>query len=71
MEGNRPGRSGVDAAVITVAAAQLAKAGEIARAEADLLVAETHTIRNDIYREPPTDFKVTCYDMALPPAGPS
>ncbi len=51
------------------AAKRLADAGLLAPQEADLLVGEAANIRTDIYRDPPTDCKVTCYDMAyIPPA---
>ena len=51
------------------AAKRLADAGLLATQEADLLVGEAVNIRADIYRDPPTDCKVTCYDMAyIPPA---
>ena len=50
-------------------AKRLADAGLLAPQEADLLVGEAANIRADIYRDPPTDCKVTCYDMAyIPPA---
>jgi len=51
------------------AVAALAKAGELSRAEAGLLTAEAETMRAEIYRDPPTDTRVKCYDMAhIPPA---
>ena len=50
----------------------LATAGEIAEAEAGLLMAEAVSIRQEIYKDPPTDCKVKCYDMAyMPPASAS
>ena len=53
----------------TAAAQRLATAGLLAPQEADLLTAEAANIRADIYRDPPTDCKFTCYDMAyMPPA---
>jgi hypothetical protein len=51
------------------AASRLAEAGLLTRQEAGLLAAEAKSLKGDIYRNPPTDCKVTCYDMAyLPPA---
>jgi hypothetical protein len=51
------------------AADRLAAAGLLAAAEAGLLAAEADKIKADIYRDPPTDSKVLCYDRAfLPPA---
>jgi len=51
------------------AATRLVDAGLLASQEADLLVGEAANIRADIYRDPPTDCKMTCYDMAyIPPA---
>ena len=53
----------------TAAAQRLATAGLLAPQEADLLVAEAANIRADIYRDPPIDCRVKCYDMAyMPPA---
>ncbi|HUT36498.1 MAG TPA: hypothetical protein VNE39_23625 [Planctomycetota bacterium] len=51
------------------AAKRLVAQGLLASQEAALLAVELANLRQDIYREPPTDSKVTCYDMAyLPPA---
>ncbi|MBM4042029.1 MAG: hypothetical protein FJ290_26335 [Planctomycetes bacterium] len=51
------------------AAKRLVAKGLLAQQEADLLAMELANLRNDIYREPPTDFRGTCYDMAyIPPA---
>lgn len=50
----------------------LANAGAITPAEGGLLAAEADTVRAAIYREPPIDLQVSCYDMAyLPPASAS
>jgi len=46
------------------AAKRLVAKGLLASQEADLLNVELANLRSDIYREPPTDCKVTCYDMA-------
>jgi len=51
------------------AAGRLAQAGLLAAAESELLSAEADKLKADIHREPPTDSKVLCYDVAmLPPA---
>jgi len=51
------------------AVAGLVGAGELSQPEGDLLLAEADTLRQEIHRDPPTDAKVTCYDMMiLPPA---
>ncbi|MBM4033204.1 MAG: hypothetical protein FJ291_15675 [Planctomycetes bacterium] len=51
------------------AAKRLVAKGLLASQEADLLAFKLASIRNDIYRNPPTDFRGTCYDMAyIPPA---
>lgn len=48
---------------------RLMAAGMLSKAEAGLLVSEAGRLENDIYRFPPTDSRVMCYDMAyLPPA---
>jgi len=48
---------------------RLEKAGELSSAEAGLLKVEAADIREDIYRESPTDGMETCYNMIyLPPA---
>jgi len=48
---------------------RLGDAGLLAPEEAQLLATEANNIRQDIYRNPPTDCKVTCYSMAyVPPA---
>ncbi len=47
------------------AADKLAAAGLLAAAEAGLLKAEMAKLRADIYRDPPTDCKVTCYEMMM------
>ena len=53
----------------TEAAKRLVAKGLLASQEADLLAVELANLRTDIYREPPSDFRGTCYDMAyLPPA---
>jgi len=50
-------------------ATELAEAGLISDAESKLLFSEAARLRQEIYRNPPTDCKVTCYDMAfIPPA---
>jgi len=64
-------RKAVDAKLkaANAAATRLVDAGLLASQEADLLVGEAANIRADIYRDPPTDCKMTCYDMAyIPPA---
>ena len=51
------------------AAESLAAAGLLRQAEAELLCLEAEHLKKEIYRNPPTDCQVTCYDMAfLPPA---
>jgi len=51
------------------AADRLATAGLLAAEEAQLLAMEGKNLRDDIYRNPPTDTRVLCYDMAyMPPA---
>jgi hypothetical protein len=51
---------------------ELAKAAAISPAESGLLAAEADTLRKEIYREPPIDSQVSCYDrMYIPPAGAS
>jgi hypothetical protein len=48
---------------------KLVAAGLLVAAEAGLLSAEQDRIRADVYRDPPTDSQVTCYDrMMLSPA---
>jgi len=48
---------------------RLAAAGLLAAEESQLLAMEGQNLREDIYRDPPTDSRVTCYDMAyMPPA---
>ncbi len=55
--------------VASEAAKRLVAKGLLASQEADLLAIELTNLRNDIYRNPPTDFRGTCYDMAyIPPA---
>jgi len=55
------------AAAKAVSALQLA--GLLTSAEAGLLTVDAARIRTEIYRNPPTDFRGTCYDMAyIPPA---
>jgi hypothetical protein len=49
------------------AAERLAAVGLLAAAEAGLLSAETDKIRAEIYRNPPTDSMVECYDVAYLP----
>ncbi len=46
------------------AAKSLEAKGLLASQEADLLNVELANLRQEIYREPPTDFRGTCYDMA-------
>jgi len=46
---------------------RLVRMGLLAAEEATLLIAETANIRSDVLRDPPTDSKVTCYDMAYTP----
>ena len=51
------------------AAKQLAGRGMISHAEAGLLESESARLKAEIHKDPPTDCKVMCYDMAyLPPA---
>lgn len=51
------------------AAGALAAAGRIAQEEATLIGLEADRLHTAIYRDPPTDAQVTCYDMAyMPPA---
>ena len=47
------------------AANELAQAGSLSVAEVALLVAEAARIEKEIYRNPPTDSQVTCYDMMM------
>jgi len=47
------------------AADGLVAAGLLAAAEAGLLKAELARLREDIYRNPPTDSRVTCYKMMM------
>jgi hypothetical protein len=59
-----------DLAEARKAAIALADAGVLLRAEADLLCAEADRLESAIYRNPPTESQIMCYDMAyLPPAG--
>ena len=47
----------------------LANAGAISPAEGGLLAAEADTLRGEIYRNPPIDSRVKCYEtMYIPPA---
>ncbi len=46
---------------------RLAVLGLLTEAEMGLLVSEAERLRKDIYRNPPTDCKVTCYDMEFIP----
>jgi hypothetical protein len=57
-------------AAATKAAGRLTVKGILCRQEAELLTLETANIRQDIYRDPPTDSRVTCYIMMpyMPPA---
>jgi len=56
-------------AAATEAARRLAAAGTLAPQEAELLAAEAKYIRQDVYCNPPTDSRVSCYDMMyIPPA---
>jgi len=51
------------------AARQLADRGMLSAAEAELLASDAEAMQREIYREPPTDSRVSCYDMAyVPPA---
>jgi hypothetical protein len=43
---------------------ELSETGALCEAEAQLLVLEAAHLRERIYRDPPIDSKVTCYDMA-------
>lgn len=43
---------------------RLVKAGLLVAAEAGLLAAEEDKIKADIHRDPPTDFRGTCYEAA-------
>jgi hypothetical protein len=45
--------------------AGLAEAGMLSDAESQLLIFEADRLREQIYREPPIDSKVACYDMAV------
>ena len=41
----------------------------LSEAESQLLVSEADRLRGEMYRNPPTDCQITCYDMAfIPPA---
>jgi len=41
----------------------------LSEAESQLLVSEAERLRGEMYRNPPTDCQITCYDMAfMPPA---
>jgi len=56
-------------AAARAAAQKLGVAGLLSRPEAELLIQEADSLLEQIYRNPPTDCRVTCYDMAyLPPA---
>lgn len=46
------------------AIAALKEGGLLAAQEAELLTGELANLRQDMYRNPPTDSRVTCYDMA-------
>ena len=51
------------------ALAALTQAGLLTAAEAGLLAVDAARLRTEIYRNPPTDMQVKCYDMAfMPPA---
>jgi len=52
----------------TDAIQSLEKAGLLLPSEAKLLLIEAKNIRADIYRDPPTDSQVECYDMMFVPA---
>jgi len=54
-------------AAAKVAIGRLVEAGELSAAEAGLLKADAVTIREAIYRGPPTDSMVVCYKMAYTP----
>ena len=48
---------------------EMAAAGSLSKAESELLLSEADRLQKQIRREPPTDNKMLCYDMAyLPPA---
>lgn len=47
------------------AANELAQAGSLSATEVALLVAQAARLERDIFSNPPTDTKVTCYDMAF------
>jgi len=56
-------------AAARAAAQKLGVAGLLSRPEAELLIQEADSLLEQIYRNPPTDCRVTCYDMAyMPPA---
>ncbi len=64
-------RRAADAALAKAEAAarDLALAGTISVAEAELVIARRKDLKADIYREPPTDIQVLCYEIGgLPPA---
>ncbi len=48
---------------------KLTESDLLSKAESQLLVSEADRLRGEMYRNPPTDCQVTCYDMAfMPPA---
>ena len=52
-------------AAATEAIKRLTDAGELSEGESGLLLAQAQGLRQDMLRNPPTDCKVTCYDMAM------
>ena len=49
--------------------AEMATVGSLSKAESELLLSEADRLQKRIYRDPPTDCQVTCYDMGYLPAG--
>ena len=47
------------------ALAELVKAGTFSAAEGSLMETEAQTIRDQVLRNPPTDVKMLCYEMAV------
>lgn len=58
-----------DFAKAEAALVRLRDRGELGTAEADLLLAERKLIETDIFRNPPVDSMVKCYDMQSMPMG--
>jgi len=55
-------------AAAKAAIGRLVQAEELSGAEAELLRVEAADIREDIYRDPPTDSRKTCYEIAYLPS---